>query len=468
VRRMSGIDAGMFFAENDTTPLQIASVSVFDGPAPTYGEFMRALVTRLVELPRFRQRVVTVPLDLGRPVWVDDPHFEVRYHVRHTAVPAPGGPDELRNLAGRVLAHRLDSSRPLWEMWLVEGLADGRWAIISKVHHCMVDGVAGSDLMTSLFDVSPDAPAGPHRAAETPLPEPEPQPSRAAMVAAGICETTAEQLRQITRLPGLVRHSARAATVRFVRGLPAYARRVGAGHGASSLNGPTSPHRRWSWAQADLAEVRRVRDLLGGTVNDLVLAAVARGFRDLLAERGELGPDTVVRTMVPVSVRLPDEKGTLTNRVSAVFVTLPCGEPDAVRRLELIRVQSDALKASHQAIGPDVLTRALGLAPNVLAVAARVALRMRQPFVQTITTNVPGPPVPLYAMGRRLTSIRPYVPLAAGVRVSTAVVSYLDTLFFGITGDFDAMPDLEVLSRGIRRGFGELTEAAARLDSQED
>jgi WS/DGAT/MGAT family acyltransferase len=398
-----------------------------------------------------------VPLDLGRPVWVDDPHFQLLYHVRHTAVPAPGGAEELRNLAGRVLGQRLDLSRPLWEMWLVEGLEENRWAIISKVHHCMVDGVGGSDLMASLFDLSPRSAPVPEE--HVTIPEAEPEPSWPSLVLAGVTGTVMEQIRQVARLPEVTRHS--AATARFVRGLPAYARRLRAGRGASSLNGPTSPHRRWSWTEADLGAARRVGEAFDGTVNDVVLAAVSRGFRDLLAERGELCPDTVVRTVVPVSVRLPDEEGTLTNRVSAVLVSLPCGQPDPVRRIELIREQTAALKASHQAAGPAAFTRVLGLAPNVLAVAARAALRMRQPFVQTITTNVPGPPVPLYAMGRRLVAIYPYVPLAAGIRVSTGVVSYLDTLFFGVTGDFDAMPDIELLSRGIRHGLAELAEAAA-------
>jgi len=456
MQRMSGIDAGMFFAENETTPLQIASVSVFEGPPPTYGEFMRAVVARLVKLPRFRQRVRRVPLDLGRPVWIDDPHLQLLYHVRHTAVPAPGGVEELRNLAGRVLGQRLDLSRPLWEMWLVEGLEQGRWAIISKVHHCMVDGVGGSDLMTGLFDLGPGT--GPPRGRRTviPLPEAEPEPSRSALVLSGITGTTIEQVRQVARLPRVVRHSTRATTGRFLRDLPAYACRLRAGAGASSLNGPTSPHRRWSWVHADLGVARRVSEVSGGTVNDVVLAAVARGFRDLLAGRQELRPDTVVRTMVPVSIRLPGEEGSLTNRVSAVLVSLPCGEPDPMRRLELIRGQSTALKESRQALGPALAVRVLGLAPNVLAVAARAALRLRQPFVQTITTNVPGPPVPLYAMGRRLVAIYPYVPLAGGIRVSIGVVSYLDTLYFGVTADFDAMPDLETLTQGVRLGFDEL------------
>lgn len=459
--RMSGIDAGMFFAENETTPLQIASVSVFEGPPPTYGEFVRAVVARLVKLPRFRQRVRRVPLDLGRPVWVDDPHLQLLYHVRHTAVPSPGGAEELRNLAGRVLAQRLDLSRPLWEMWLVEGLEEGRWAIISKVHHCMVDGVGGSDLMTGLFDLGPGTSAGHER--RVVIPAAEPEPSRPALVLRGITGTTLEQLQQLTRLPRVVRHSTRATTGRFLGHLPGYARRLFAGTGASSLNGPTSPHRRWSWVHADLDETRKAGEAGGGTVNDVVLAAAARGFRDLLRERHELRPDTVVRAMVPVSIRLPWEGGALTNRVSAVVVSLPCGEPDAARRLELIREQTTALKDSRQALGPALAVGALGLAPNILAMTAHAALRLRQPYVHTIITNIPGPVVPLYAMGKRLVAIYPYVPLAAGIRVSVGVVSYLGTLYLGISADFDAIPDLETLTTGIQRGFDELHQGGVSV-----
>jgi WS/DGAT/MGAT family acyltransferase len=456
---MSGIDAGLFFAENETTPLHIGSLSVFAGPAPSYGEVVRAVVSRFAPVPRYRQRVRRVPLDLGRPVWVDDPHFQVRHHVRHVAVPAPGGPEELRGIAGRVFGRPLDLTRPLWELWVVEGLAEGGWALISKVHHCLVDGVGGSALMTGLFDLTPDAPPA---EAVPASPEAEAAPSGPALVLSGVLDTTAEQVRRLARLPWTVGQATGAAAGRFVGGVPAYARRALAGRGAPSLNGPNSPHRRWSWAETDLAAVRRVGDVLGGTVNDLVLAAVARGFGDLLAGRDALGEETVVRTMVPVSVRSPGERGALTNRVSGVLVALPCGEADPVRRLELIREQTDALKRSRQAAGPDAFVKVLGMAPGVLAVAAHTAARLRQPLVHTVTTNVPGPDIPLYVLGRRLAAIYPYVPLAAGIRVVTGVISYRETLHFGITGDFGAMPDLAVLEGGIRRGFEELSEAASR------
>ena len=455
MQRMSSLDAGFFFAENDRTPLQIASVSVFEGDPPSYGELVRLTLSKLDQLPKYRQRVRTVPFNLARPVWADDPHFQVLYHVRRTAVPSPGGPEELRNLAGRILAQRLDLSRPLWESWLIEGLEGGRWAVVIKVHHCMVDGIGGSDLMALMFDqATAEAPAQP------PLWPPEPEPSTLAMMRDGLRDTVADSIRRAMSVPALARRLGSREIGDFAGGLPRYVRQLS--HGAApSLNGPTSPHRRWSWVQADLDEIKGVRRALGGTVNDVILAAVATGFRDLLRSRGVLSPDSVVRTMVPVSTRAPGEQGIQTNRVSAVLVNLPCGEPDPVRRLHLVRQQMDFVKGSHQAIGPDALVRILGLMPAVLATTVHTALLLRQPVIHTVTTTVPGPPFPLYVLGRKLVELYPYIPIATGFRVSIGNISYLGRLFFGLTGDFDAMPDLQVLADGIRGGFGELAKEAA-------
>jgi diacylglycerol O-acyltransferase / wax synthase len=454
VHRMSSLDAGFFFAENDRTPLQIASVSVFEGDPPSYGELVRLTLSKLDQLPKYRQRVRTVPFNLARPVWVDDPHFQVLYHVRRTAVPSPGGPGELRNLAGRILAQRLDLSRPLWESWLIEGLDGGRWAIVIKVHHCMVDGVGGSDLMALMFDqATAGTPAEPSPWA------PEPEPSTLAMMRDGLRDTVADSIRRTASVPALMRRLASQETGDFVGALPRYVGQLSKG-AAPSLNGPTSPHRRWSWVQADLGEIKGVRRALGGTVNDVILAAVAAGFRDLLHSRGVLSAESVVRTMVPVSTRAPGEQGMQTNRVSAVLVSLPCGEPDPVRRLHLVRQQMDFLKGSHQAIGPDALVRVLGMMPPVLATTVHTALLLRQPVIHTVTTTVPGPPFPLYVLGRKLVELYPYIPIATGFRVSIGNISYLGRLYFGLTGDFDAMPDLQVLAGGIRDGFGELAKEA--------
>ncbi|TDB97063.1 wax ester/triacylglycerol synthase family O-acyltransferase [Actinomadura sp. 7K534] len=452
MERMNALDAGMFFAENDATPLQIGTVTVFQGPAPEYPELVRHVFARLRRAPRCLQRVRTVPFHLAHPVWVDDQRFAIEDHVLRATAPEPGAPEALRDLAQAVLSRPLDLTRSPWEVWLVEGLADDRWALIAKVHHCMVDGIAGIDLLGALFDIDPDrAPARPH------LWIPEPEPPAWAVLRGGIADRLKGFERQAARLflPAL-RDSAAVAGA-----IPGYAARL-AGFGASSLNGPTGPRRRWSRTHAGLDEVDRIRRAFGGSVNDVVLAATARGFRDLLDARGVLGEESTVRAMVPVSVRSSGERGVPSNRVSAVPVDLPCGEPDPLRRLALVRAQMDDLKSRDQAAGPDAFVRLLGAAPGLLAAAAQLALRRRQPLIHTIVTNVPGPPIPLYAMGRRMLELDPYIPIAAGVRVSVGIVSYDGGLAFGLTGDHDAVPDLEVLSAGIRDGIDELLKEAAQ------
>jgi diacylglycerol O-acyltransferase / wax synthase len=462
MERMSATDAGFFYAEGGNTPMHVGSVSVFEGPAPSYGDLVRLLLGKLPQVPRYRQRVCTVPLHLGRPLWVDDEHFQILYHVRHTAVPHPGGPEQLRNLAGRVLGQRLDMTKPLWEAWLVEGLEEGRWALISKVHHCMVDGIAGTDLMQLIFDVDPDA--------EHPNPQPwspEAEPSTAVMLAAGLEDVLTTPARHLQHLLG-ESYSAGLQLPRLLleRGAvltaaaPRLARQV-ARPVARSLNGPIGPHRRWAWAETSIDEIRQVRRGLGGTVNDVVLTAVTRGFRDLLESRGELTDGLAVRTMVPVSVRRPDERGSLNNQVSAVFVELPVGEPDASARLASVRAQMDEYKQVLGAVPARGIV-AMGdfVAPTLLALGTRAAARTRQPFTQAVTTNVPGPRVPLYVLGRRMRSLYAYVPIASGLRVSIGIYSYLGDVTFGINADFDAFPDVDVLSEGIGRGMRELLELA--------
>ncbi|TDC85842.1 wax ester/triacylglycerol synthase family O-acyltransferase [Actinomadura sp. 7K507] len=452
MQRMNALDAGMFFAENDTAPLQIGTVTVFEGPAPDYPDLVRQIFARLRLAPRCLQRVRTVPFHLAHPVWVDDQRFSVGDHVLRTLAAEPGGPEELRHLAGRILSGPLDLTRSPWEVWLVEGLADDRWALISKVHHCMVDGLAGIDLLGALLDTDPDwVPAQPR------VWMPEPEPPAWAVLRGGIADRLKGFQRQATRLfLPVVRDSVSVAGA-----IPGYAARL-AGSGMSSLNGPTGPRRRWSRAYAELDEVDRIRRTFGGSVNDVALAATAHGFRDLLDARGILDEKSVVRAMVPVSVRSSDERGVLSNRVSAVPVDLPCGEPDPLRRLQFVRAQMDDLKSRDQAAGLDAFLRLLGAAPGLLAAAAHTALRRRQPLIHTIVTNVPGPPIPLYVMGRRMLELDPYIPITAGVRISVGVVSYDGGLAFGLTGDHDAVPDLETLSAGIRDGIDELLKEAAQ------
>lgn len=456
VQRMGALDAGLFFAENDRTPLQIASVAVFEGDPPSHGDLARVILSKLPLVPRYRQRVRTVPLNFARPVWVDDQRFEEGYHIRRSAVPAPGGASQFQDLASRILGQRLDLGRSPWEIWLIEGLASGRWALICKVHHCLVDGVGGSDLLTRLFELSPgQVPAEPRPWV------PEAQPSTLSLVLSGIRDTVGEPFGHAAHIAARARRLARAEITSFAGGLPRYATGL-ARAGASSLNGPTSARRRWLGVQADLDDVRRIRRAFGGTVNDVILAAVTGGFRDLLGARGALSGETMVRTVVPVSIRAPSERGQLANRLSVVLVNLPCGEPDPVRCLHLVRKQMEFVKSSHQSIVPDALIRAAGLVPALLAPAARTALMLRQPVVQAITTSIPGPPSPLYVMGRKLVEVYPYVPIVTGIRISIGTISYLGTLYFGLAGDFDAMPDLDVLGNGICTRLAEFVKGAPR------
>jgi WS/DGAT/MGAT family acyltransferase len=463
MERMSSTDAGFFYAEGPNTPMHVGSVSVFDGPAPSYGDVVRLLLGKLPQVPRYRQRVRAVPFDLGRPLWVDDEHFQILYHVRHTAVPRPGGAEQLRNLAGRVLGHRLDMTKPLWEAWLVEGLEGGRWALISKVHHCMVDGVAGTDLMQLIFDVEPDA--------EHPDPQPwtpQHEPSTLEVLAAGLSDALGQPALHLQRLGLELEKLDPRSTPRILAdrlkvltgSAPNLARQV-LRPAARSLNGSIGPHRRWVWAETSIGEIKQIRRAMGGTVNDVVLTAIARGFRDLLAGRGELTDGLVVRSMVPVSVRRADERGSLNNQVSAVFVDLPVGEPDARERLARIRTQMDEYKQVLNAVDArSIVATGDFVAPTLLALGTRAAARMPQWFTQAVTTNVPGPPVPLYVLGHRMHALYAYVPIASGLRISIGIYSYVGDITFGINADFDAIPDVEVLAGGIRAGIDELLELA--------
>jgi WS/DGAT/MGAT family acyltransferase len=339
---------------------------------------------------------------------------------------------------------------------MVEGLEGGRWALVSKVHHSMVDGVASTDLMSVLFDASRDA-----RLPEEVPWQPRREPSDPELLADALVGALTSPLTvlQSQRLPGLPPLLTPGEMLEAWRG---FARSwSGLRPTPPSLNGPIGPHRRWSWAKGSLEEVKRIKGALGGTVNDVVLAAITAGFRELLLRRGEPVDGRVVRTLVPVSVRSASERGVFNNRVSGVFPELPVGIADPVERLEDIRRQMDGLKESRQAVAGDALTQLSGFAPPMwLALGSRLATRFPQRLVQTVTTNVPGPQQPLYVRGRQMLECYPYVPLGGQIRVGIAIFSYAGNLTFGVTGDYDTMPDVKVLCDGIRAGMDELARLA--------
>ncbi len=457
MERLSPLDALFLFIEDGTTHMHIASCATFEGPAPEYQRVLAAIADKLAVVPRYRQVVRFVPLQLGPPVWADDPHFRLEYHVRHTALPPPGGDAELRDLMGRLMSQELDRHRPLWEAWMVEALANDRWALIMKIHHSMADGVSGNDLFTVILDRerdTPRTPAGVWR--------PAPEPS-------GI-HLAADALWRLALIPGealgALRHATgtpRAALSRLrdvTEGMVSYARRVPPTE-RSSLVGSIGPHRRWTWASAALDDVKAIRRTFGGTVNDVIVAAVTGGLRELLLSRGEPTDGLVVRTLVPVSVRREGERDTYNNRVSAMFADLPVAIDDAVERLATVREQMAMLKASHQAAAGEGVTALGGFAPSAaLALAERATMhilrRVPQHTVNTVITNVPGPQFPLYLAGREMLEYVPFVPITYGMRVGVAIVSYNRKLAFGVTGDYDTVPDIDVLASGINDTIAEL------------
>ncbi len=445
---MSPIDSSFLHVENATTPMHIGAVSIFEGPPPPF-EDLRAMVAGKLELvPRYRQKVRSVPLAISSPAWIDDPHFKLDYHLRHTAVPAPGSEQQLREMASRVFSQALDRDKPLWELWVVERLEGGRWALLSKVHHCMVDGVAATDLMSVMFS---DTTAG--GAPREWAPAPEPSDIELFVRTLAYRASPDGQLQTLRRVLGAPRDTLRslAETVRAAAAASSSMRPVA----ASSLTGAIGPHRRWSWAQVRLSDVKRVRSALGGTVNDVVLTLITNGFRELLLSRGEDVPeDQVIRTMVPVSVRSKGERGVYNNRVSAVFAGLPVGLTEPARRLQRIRAEMDGIKESKQAVAGDVLTSMSGFAPPLLlALGSRLVTLSPRLNMHTATTNVPGPQQPVQTLGRRMLESYPFVPVVGSIRIVVAIFSYDGGLYFGVTGDYDGAPDIDVLTAGIGGGI---------------
>ncbi len=459
--RMNPLDASFLYIENGTTHMHIASCALFEGPMPAYRDLVGLFASKLPLVPRYRQRVRFVPMDLGRPVWVDDADFDLEYHVRHTAVPPPGGEEDLERLMGRLMSQELDRSRPLWEAWIVEGLEDDRWGIVSKLHHCMVDGVAGVDLISLVLDPTSDpAPARP----DDWTPEPEPSSVRLALDAvANLVTSPGEQMRAVRATmmtPQRAWRRARDVTA----GLLSYGSAL-VPTPPTSLDGSIGPHRRWTCARATLDDIHTIRGALGGTVNDVVLAAITSGFRDLIVARDEDPAKVTLRTLVPISVRAEAGRGVPDNRVSAIFFDLPVHLEDSLERLEAVRHEMGRLKESHEPEAGEALTAFIGILPPALTasstrLAARLLTRIQQRSLNTVTTNVPGPRLPLYAAGREMIEYLPFVPLGPGVRIGVAILSYNGRLGFGITGDFDTATDIDVVADGIEDEIARLVALA--------
>jgi WS/DGAT/MGAT family acyltransferase len=434
--RLTGLDASFLHMERAGAHMHVASTIIFEGPAPSHEEFRDHIASRLHLVPRFRQKLRSVPLDQGRPVWVDDPHLNLDYHVRQTALPAPGSAEQLRNLAARIFSQQLDRSKPLWELWLVEGLHDGRFAIVGKSHHALVDGVSGVDITTVLFDLDAEpkgTPANPPRWLA------RPEPSDLKLVS----DAMRERLTSPAEIVRGVRHALRGPR-QVIRGIGATSKVLGAGMSApgTPFNVEIGPHRRFAIAQTDLADLKKVKDAYGGTVNDVILSIVSGAIGNYLRARGHDTKDLEMRALVPVSVRAEEEHGALGNRISAMMAPLPVWSEDPVERLRILTEQMGDLKSSGQAVGAEILTKITDFAPTTIASQA-ARLQPAQRFFNLVVTNVPGPQFPLYVLGRQMESIFPMVPLARRQALCVGIMSYNGQVNFGLVGDYDAMADLD-------------------------
>ena len=460
--RLSGLDASFLHLEDGPAHMHVAGTTIFEGPAPGYEEFRDHVASRLHLVPRFRQKLRFVPFGQGRPVWVDDPHLNLDYHIRHTSLPAPGSEEQLRILAARIFSQRLDRSKPVWEMWLVDNVAKGRFAIISKAHHCLVDGVSGVDITTVLYDLDRDA--DPPPPADPWLPAPEPSDSQ--LLAEALLERATSPAEAVRGVRALLRRPRKVAgaVAEGVGAAGAFAR-TGVAAPSSPFNVPIGPYRRFAWTRADLTTLKRIKDLAGGTVNDVVLAVVTGALSRFLRQRGHSTRDLVLRAMVPISVRVEEERGALGNRVSAMMAPLPIWREDPVDRLHDLTATMGDLKSSNLAVGATLLTELSDFAPPTIAAQA-ARLQSRQRFFNLVVTNVPGPQFPLYLLGRQLLDIFPMVPLAKHQAVCFGIMSYNGEVNFGITADYDAMADVDALAADLEAAIEELAEAVGAADGR--
>jgi diacylglycerol O-acyltransferase / wax synthase len=451
--RLSGLDASFLHMERAGAHMHVASTIVFEGSPPAHSEFRDHIESRLHLVPRFRQKLRSVPLNQGRPVWVDDPHLNLDYHVRQTALPAPGSEEQLRNLAARIFSQQLDRTKPLWELWLVEGLDGDRFAIVGKSHHALVDGVSGVDITTVLFDLEESPSEPPVR---PPAWAPRPEPTDLQLLT--------EALRERATSPREIARGFRAALRgprQVVRGVRDTGKIVGAGLAAPStpFNVEIGPHRRVAFVRADLEGFKGVKDRHGGTVNDVVLSVVTGALGNYLRARGHETDGLELRAMVPVSVRAEEEHGALGNRISAMMAPLPVWCEDPVERLHLLTETMGDLKGSGQAVGAEILTRITDFAPPTIASQA-ARLQPAQRFFNLVVTNVPGPQSPLYVLGRRMESIFPMVPLARRQALCVGIMSYNGQIDFGLIGDYDAMADLDSFGLDLEGAIGEIVATA--------
>ena len=462
--RLTSTDAGFLHQETASAHMHVGGLLLFEGPAPRFEDFLDHIRGRLHLLPRYRQKLAIPPAGSGRPLWVDDPSFNLEYHVRHSALPAPGSEQQLLEMTARISSQPLDRTKPLWEFWLVEGVAPAagsrteRFAMLAKNHHALVDGVSGIDLATVLLDFGPT----PRRLDTDELGawQPRREPSAidllvagardAVSAAAGLAVQALSAASQPSRSLEVLRDAAEGVGELVWAGLnPAP---------ETPLNVTIGPHRRYRVVRQQLADYKTIKNSFGGTVNDVMLTVVAGALGDWLRSRGITTDGLEMRALVPVSVRTQDERGTLGNRLTVMRGPLPVYIQDSVARLPVVSRAMDDLKSSKQAVGASTLVAVNDIAPPaVLAQASRLQFSTR--LFNLLVTNIPGPQVPLYILGRELQDLFPLAFLPQGHALAVAIMSYNGRIEYGLLGDFDALPDIDVIAEGIDQSLAELLAA---------
>jgi diacylglycerol O-acyltransferase len=461
--RLSALDVSFLTNESSASHMHVGGICIFEGPPPSYEDLLEHVRSRLHLVPRFRQKLAYPPVPTGRPFWIDDPAFNLEYHVRHSALPSPGSEDQLRNMAARVFSQQLDRTKPLWELWMVQGLTRKRFAFVTKTHHALVDGVSGVDIATVLFDVKPVP--EPHEDEHEWVPSPE--PSGAALMARDAVAVARAPVGLLRRLERAVEHP--RETLQQATEAAEALGEVGWNFANPApkvpLNVEIGSHRRYQWVRADLAQFKRIKGVLGGTVNDVVLAVVSGALRRWLMSRG-IKPDGMeLRAQVPVSIRTKDQQGHLGNQIAAVRGPIPVYVEDPVKRLELCRQGMEGIKESKQALGAEVISRFNDFAPpTLLAQAARVNFSTR--LFNLVVTNVPGPQIPLYVLGRELEDIFPVGFLPPDQALFVAIMSYNGGINFGLLADYDAIDDVDAIAAGIEASIAELAEAAEAVAAE--
>jgi WS/DGAT/MGAT family acyltransferase len=467
--RLTSTDASFLHQEGPASHMHIGALLLFEGPAPNFEDYVDHVRGRLHRVPRYRQKLATPPLESGRPVWVDDHSFNLEYHIRHAALPAPGTEEQLLQLAARIASQQLDRTKPLWESWLIEGVepragdADGveRFALIFKTHHSLVDGVSGVDLATVLLDLGPEAPPPPSDLEPW---RPAPEPSPLDLIVAGLRGAAGTGADMVGRALNAVTSPSRSldAVRDALEGVGEIVWAALNPAPETPLNVEIGPHRRYAVVRQQLSDYKLVKNAFGGTVNDVVLTVVSGALAEWLHSRGIRTDGVEMRALVPVSVRTEDERNTLGNRLTAMRGPLPVYIDDPQARLAAVRHAMDGLKESKQAVGAATIAAVNELAPpTILAQASRLNFSTR--LFNLLVTNIPGPQFPLYVLGSRLQDLFPVAFLPTNHALAIAIMSYDGRIEYGLLGDFDALPDIDLIADGIDLALEELL-AAARGD----